>query len=169
MRTKDNVEHKPHEDSETIDEVRITQHERWKDSELSGDEWRFSFTAELRSRGVVVGHIGGHRLEDVALNLLRLALGHGGVELDAIAINRRFNECCDQPACTREPAHFFMLKKEYSRQGEALEGIDHGYGRRLFRKFCSKHKERGDCGLEDADDNYEEVQRSDVYEAEEAR
>lgn len=37
--------HKPHRDCERYDRIEINCVERWKESELSGDEWRFSYVA----------------------------------------------------------------------------------------------------------------------------
>ena len=45
-----------HEDDDWIDELRLLTSPRWKDSELSGDEWRFSTYIEAYRKGILLGH-----------------------------------------------------------------------------------------------------------------
>ena len=42
--------------------------------------------------------------------------------------------------------------REFSSQGEQLDQNDTHF--RHYRKFCDKHKKRGDASREDSDDNY---------------
>lgn len=57
---------------------------------------------------------------------------------------------CQQPGCVAEACSVYRLKKEYCRQGHPSDP----FWPTLLR-FCVKHLRRGDCGLEDADANYE--------------
>lgn len=60
---------------------------------------------------------------------------------------------CFQVSCQEEPVSTYALKHTYcydGHQDEATMGK-----RRLARRFCKLHLRRGDCGLEDADRNYE--------------
>ena len=49
----------------------------------------------------------------------------------------------------RESTVTYKMKKKFCREGH--ETIPH---QTTVRKFCDTHKKRGDCGLDDADDNY---------------
>lgn len=66
-----------HKSDETYDEVRLRQVERWKESELSGDEWRFSWTIELLRKGKVIARTGAHRLSDATARLAWFCLTAG--------------------------------------------------------------------------------------------
>jgi hypothetical protein len=56
---------------------------------------------------------------------------------------------CFQPGCPNEAISTFRLKYEYCSEGYKMEPR-----RETCRRFCRAHLVRGDCGLEDADDNY---------------
>lgn len=145
---------KPHPRCEGIDRVEIECVERWKESHLSGDEWRFSY--------VVRGYFKGAVVLEYSRNHLRDAVAHLQYEMDRVRDEgvaklwgeRRAN-CCDQPGCSRQPTMWARLKKLFSVCGEGplpqMAGMEH------FRKFCQRHRNRGDCALEDADRNYEEI------------
>jgi hypothetical protein len=60
---------------------------------------------------------------------------------------------CFQPGCSEVAISTYRLKKEYGRDGKGSEPYAP-----TFRRFCLRHLQRGDCGLEDADDNYEVVE-----------
>ena len=52
---------------------------------------------------------------------------------------------------------FYARKARYDHLGhtdEIAKNLD-GTPNQLTRGFCSRHSTRGECGLEDADDNYE--------------
>lgn len=67
-----------HDDDEWIDEVRIVTVPRWKESELSGDEWRFSTRIELYRKGHLLARSGSGRLRNAVAILPSLLLGWGG-------------------------------------------------------------------------------------------
>lgn len=60
---------------------------------------------------------------------------------------------CFQPGCQEFAVSTYLLKKRYCHEGHADEAVSLGH--RHARRFCRKHLRRGDCGLEDADENYE--------------
>lgn len=62
-----------------------------------------------------------------------------------------WSDYCFQPGCSEKAASVFKLKYRYCGQGHK----DEAHGAR--RKFCRLHFRRGDCGLEDADHNYEVI------------
>ena len=69
----------------------------------------------------------------------------------------RDDHLCFQPACPNEAVVEYELVEEFGRQGERL----HPEERSSFsmrRRFCAKHKTRGDCGREDCDANYRPIE-----------
>lgn len=140
-----------HRDDEFYDEVQIKLVERWKTSGPSGDEWRFCYKVELKRKGFVIWTRAFGKLETAIAALLwfsKVAGELGGDEFDAKA-SEDTRHLCAQPGCQQLPAHKYYLKKQYSREGYSEDPTSP-----MFICFCEKHKTRGDCGLEDADDNY---------------
>gem|GEM_PF-4475523 len=80
---------------------------------------------------------------------------------------------CDQEGCSNPPEIFYKLKNEgCSRCGNKKEaGFEKLDGTReiVIRKFCKVHSTRGDCGLEDADSNYEIIEGDPVEPPEECK
>lgn len=79
---------------------------------------------------------------------------------DACAkLRRLIDEKCDQHGCDQDWTVKYRIKKTYSSCGEELtkETFEH------WRKFCKRHSTRGDCGREDSDRNYEEIERRVVH------
>jgi len=149
---------KEHRNCEGFDRVEIECVERWKESHLSGDEWRFSYVVRAYFKGAVV--------LEYSRSGLREAVAHLPYEMDQVrdkdAANtwqERRENCCDQPGCARKPTRWFRINAEYSAQGEGplpSRGFHH------YRKFCERHSRRGDCALEDADANYTEIRNPRV-------
>lgn len=141
-----------HEDDETYDEINIKLVERWKTSELSGDEWRFSAVIEFKRKGHVLREERFSKMEwaVAALPYLLMSLGEQG-KLDQKALDRT-RMLCAQPGCPNVPVHEYKLKKRYCRDGHPSEAETPFCQFRI--RFCDKHKHRGDCGMQDADDNY---------------
>jgi hypothetical protein len=65
-------------------------------------------------------------------------------------------ELCCQPGCARPLVSIYRLKQRYCQAGHKTDPLTHG-GQVEVRGFCGDHLRRGDCGLDDADDNYEVV------------
>lgn len=132
---------------QAFDEVRIVTVPRWKESELSGDEWRISARIEFYLKG----HLIGERSFGSVQSALRygdwaaVEIGEGGGFKwpDVTAI-------CDQEGCKEVATHKHRLKKRFRNDGSEKEMLwpEH-------RCFCERHRVRGDCGLDDADANYE--------------
>lgn len=148
--------YKRHHDDEIVDEIRITTIPRYKTSGLSGDEWRTSVRVELwRKKQVMVSK---------TYTSQRFAIAHlpwllatwtetaGEEWTQRIADDKK---TCHQPGCSAPATVQYRLKSEFSREG-FKDPLDDDT-RDLRRAFCDAHKERGDCGLEDADRNYEVV------------
>ncbi len=139
-------------DSQFVDEIRIVTVPRWKESELSGDEWRISARIDFYRNGVIVGSVGARDVEMAA----RFVDWHlvSGRESGKIDTPNTLGDVCDQEGCCKPWTTRMRLKKRYGRDGKA---IDQRWMADVveYRAFCDEHRKRGDCGLDDADANYE--------------
>jgi hypothetical protein len=148
--------HFDHPEDERYDEINIRCIPRWKESELSGDEWRFSYVAEVKRKGEVVMEIGASKLEWLLQGLqwrMLIAGEEDKVDRDAW---ERTKDKCDQPSCPNVATIFYVRKKRYTSRGEELAPDGYHDGK-TYRQFCEGHKHRGDCDLDDADANYIEI------------
>jgi hypothetical protein len=150
MMNKENYALRP--DAQAFDEVRITTMPRYKQSGLSGDEWRISALVQFRRKGVVIFEktyrnvetACGFAFSDYMMGIDEGKAHFGGNE----------NGKCDQEGCANPATVRYQLKKLYCRDGH-----EHEPTQPTYRAFCDQHKTRGNCGLEDADDNYVENAR----------
>lgn len=164
----------PQNDDERFDHVEVTSIERWKESELSGDEWRFSFQARFYSHGVLAMTKGGGSIEDVLISAAHWFRNPRKMDeaSDVVAnwevVKAEIEERCAQPRCPEFWVVLYHPIKKYSRHGNA-EGLHYDDREKLaegksclgwlaVRGFCERHRHRGDCDLEDADDNYELIE-----------
>lgn len=152
------VTYKRHEDDEYWDEIRMVTVPRWKESELSGDEWRFSVKVEFLRKGHVVYTTGFSNLEYAmkALATLpdRMMVGGDGEGLKHLE-SKLDNSYCFNPGCKNKATVEYRLKKEFCQVAPYDGGHEPYFDTR--RRFCDTHKHRGDCALEDADVNYETI------------
>lgn len=137
-------------DAQAFDEVRIVTIPRYKQSGMSGDEWRISAEVQFWRKGI-----------------LRYSVQHGNIEtacgcvyfdlMKAVDDGKAYfageDNFCDQEGCLREAVISVQLKQCFCPEGHRTDPI-----RTTIRKFCEQHKVRGDCGLEDADNNYVKIQ-----------
>lgn len=164
----------PQNDDEMFDRVEITSVERWKESELSGDEWRFTFLGYFYSHGVLMMTRHGGSIQDVVLSAGHWFRNSRSMdEPDEIKeqwakSKAEVEDRCAQPGCANPWVVLYHPKKKYSKQGESLglhwddrQALSEGkpsLGWLAVRGFCNTHKYRGDCDLEDADENYELIE-----------
>ncbi len=137
-------------DAQGFDEIRIITVPRYKESELSGDEWRISASIQFWRKGEIVCVGGGAANIEAAVTML------GGEYLRALDNANGFyagdGVHCDQESCPELATVRYRMKAEYCRQGHrSIPSTP------TFRHFCERHKIRGDCGCDDADSNYEKV------------
>jgi len=135
-------------DAQGFDEIRIVTIPRFKESELSGDEWRISARIEFMRNGVIV-HTSGARDVETASGMLYGELmrtfddAKGWFAGDGIH--------CDQEGCSA------MATRQYQK----VKHFEHGYERQSFSKefrhLCGRHSTRGNCSMDDCDANYVEV------------
>lgn len=181
---------------------------RWKESELSGDEWRTSVCVDglllkrgtahyskmvdmfLRLPGKIVRDLEADTVFRSPIKFEVFRKGHclfSAHMIDIVtALTSAYEaylqadddsrsglmlsleqerEVCQQPGCCNKPAIIYRLKKEFCTKCGKVE--EDGWRSHLAKRddamqmphiwFCKEHAERGDCGIEDSDQNYEKV------------
>jgi hypothetical protein len=139
-------------DRQGFDEVRIVTVPRWKESELSGSEWRISAKIIMMRKGHILAERDFGTVENAARFLdwvMTEVRVSGGCDLS----NSSYDGLCDQEGCADQAVVTYRLKARYCRDGHKSETMSQGE----YRQFCERHKHRGDCGIDDGDDNYEIV------------
>ena len=146
------VNFKAHSDDEGVDRIELVATPRYKTSGLSGDEWRVGAKIVFYRKGEVMH-------EDFRTSV-KSAVAHLAYLLDLVPEKAPRplwgldEKTCAQYGCA-EPAEVVLrLKQEWSDRGDGPLPDRHFEQRRAF---CRRHAVRGDCGLEDADKNYEQV------------
>lgn len=145
---------KVHPDDEGVDRVTIEVVDRYKESGLSGDEWRVSAVAKFYRKGQLL-----FEKETATMEWAMMMLAHWWLmvpESSNVPAYRVDGTMCAQPGCDNEPVVTYRLIREWSARGEGPLP-DQGFEHR--RSFCFRHRTRGDGGLEDADVNYKEDRR----------
>lgn len=135
-------------DAQAFDEIRIVTIPRYKESGLSGSEWRISAEVQFYRNGNLI-HQEGH-FRDVETAAKFLAFTHARACDDGHAYFAGEQGFCDQEGCSNKPFVFFKRKKHYGHCGHEKEK----YGDSV-RKFCAEHERRGDGAIDDCDDNYD--------------
>ncbi len=137
-------------DAQAFDEVRIVTVPRYKQSGMSGDEWRISATIQFYRKGKLICEEHSGDVEHACnfagwyySNAVSNGNGHFAGEPGI----------CDQEGCAALATVTLKLKSRYCR-----EGHKHDTCRVEYRQFCDQHKTRGNCGLDDADINYEPME-----------
>lgn len=135
-------------DAQAFDEVRFITVPRYKQSGLSGDEWRISIMIEFYRNGKKVYEGGGLRNMESAMGFAYAEYARACDEGNGFFAGEE--DYCDQEGCSNKAAVKYFLKKKYNNDGSEARMFGKEY-----RLFCDKHKTRGDCGLEDLDSNYQ--------------
>lgn len=159
MDAKTRVYFEPHPDDPWYDTCVVETVERWKESELSGDEYRFSYRVSFMRKGHVLLQRGFSDWKCAlafipSLSYNDMPAGADDEHEHSVVIDERYTFCF-QPGCPELATREFRIIKLYDRRGsEAYMSADADY---RFR-FCDKHAgHRGDCGLLDSDVNLVEV------------
>ena len=140
-------------DAQAFDEIRIVTVPRYKTSGLSGDEWRISANIKLYRKGKMVRE---ETFKDVETCAKFLPFVIAKAQAEGQAYYAGEYELCDQEGCKELATVYLKLKKTFC-CGWGGCGIEKKQYGESYRKFCKAHSKRGDCGLEDADTNYEEI------------
>lgn len=135
-------------DAQAFDEIRIRIVPRYKESYLSGDEWRISTQTEFWRKGELVHSVGhGNMLTAAGMLYADFTLATDA----GLGYYAGERDICDQEGCQQKAEVFYALKAEYCREGHKTPCTPNNT---RYRQFCKRHAVRGDCGLEDSDDNY---------------
>lgn len=145
--------HKRHRDSGWYDRVEVDIVPRYKTSGMSGDEWRTSVRVRWYFKGFLAGEEYFGRDIGKALSYLPHVLAVASDSGASSEWLKHEEKKCDQPGCAADAIARFRLKRETSDCGEYLDPNETTL--RHYRQFCKQHLRRGDCGREDADENYE--------------
>lgn len=138
-------------DNQRYDKVDIYTVPRWKESELSGDEYRISAAADLWYKGNKIKTMTFMDV-DTAIRYLDGALVYwqeNGEAYDRVDDSY----LCDQESCANIADVKYKRLDAWTNRGDKETLYDWN----LYRVFCNGHKTRGDCALDDADRNYEQV------------
>ncbi len=141
----------PRPNAQLFDVVIIGTVPRYKSSQYSGDEWRISHQTIFFRNGQPV-HTASGGIEYAKENLEDFY-----TSADAMARIRQIEsqDYCDQVGCEEKSTKTYRLLKLFDKEGKETDPYAGEDKRPLVRKFCDRHSKRGNCGLEDADRNYE--------------
>lgn len=136
-------------DAQGIDKIVIETVPRWKDSELSGSEWRISASIKFYRKGKLIkqndaGNV-NYAAQLVGARLLELLDNGEGFFAGE-------DDICDQEGCEEKGIIRLKKKFDYCQAGHKSDNPANS-----FRLFCERHSTRGDCGLDDSDRNYEKL------------
>lgn len=138
-------------DAQAFDEVRIITVPRFKESELSGDEWRISALTQFYRKGEVVHETDARNIE-TAIRLI------GYHFLEACDNAKGFfageGSYCDQEGCKELATTTLEKTHEGCGQCGTVKPTEYS---RPYRKFCDRHKQRGDSCLDDQDAIYIDI------------
>lgn len=141
-----------HSEHQRFDEVRIKTNPRWKESELSGDEWRISAHVEFLYKGKIIWEHGFRNCETA----MQMAITMFTLDCESMKVKQERDLICDQEGCSEPATIKAFLKKLY-----CVGGGNCGQEKKMFDKdylvFCKRHSGRGDCDIQDADDNYDKT------------
>ena len=138
-------------DAQAFDEVTIRTVPRYKQSNMSGDEWRISAEITFHRNG---GAYHSATFSNVEIALQFAMAEHHRATDNGLGYFASIENVCDQEGCNAAPIVWYKKLSDYCNEGHktpACKGFD-------IRQFCSKHATRGDCALDDADRNYKTVE-----------
>lgn len=133
-------------DAQAFDTIIIKTIPRYKDSYLSGSEWRIHAEIEFYRKGRLIKSTGASNIENACYLV-------GAKHMEACDNAEGFfageGNTCDQEGCSDLASYKMNKKFDFCREGHKSENPSEAY-----RLFCEKHKNRGDSGFDDADSNY---------------
>lgn len=141
--------------------IEIRTEPRYKQSELSGDEWReracASFYNDAKYDDAAIYKLYQCEVKDL---LTSSAVDENPWEYSPPTADDR----CDQEGCSQEAEITLKLKNHVCTRCSATREADELLRPDLqtiyYRQFCNRHARRGDCGINDCDDNYIRIDHS---------
>lgn len=132
-----------------VDKIEIVPENRWKTSELSGDEHRYGFRANMYHKGKVVKthYVNQGWSPELSVNEKKLneMLKEANAPPDTEELERR-EPMCDHFGCT-EPGDLYLLKHHNGPTEEMHT-----------KRYCTEHYRRGDCAIIDNSSNLEKLE-----------
>lgn len=156
----DGVFHHWHHYDEIVDDISIGCVPRYKTSGLSGDEWRVSYRVTIKRKGTTLFERDYTSMRSAITHLpwVMATMYEGGCDgFNEKAWSERITkdkDTCAQPGCDKPMTVRYRLKREFAKDGQ---GPLPRSGFTIVTGFCEEHSERGNCGREDADANYERI------------
>lgn len=150
---------------QAFDEIHIKTVPHYKMSSASGDEWRYSAVAELKYKGKVLKTETYGDVDSAVKHLQVLMIdlcegGKNGDDGDYIDWNEIRESKCDQEGCSNPHEVTLEIKQEYCKCCGIKKDDNWFYKYPRQLKFCKQHSTRGDCSIEDNDDNYNTISNS---------
>jgi hypothetical protein len=143
-------------DAQAFDEVRITTVPRFKDSAISGSEWRISAHVQFLRKGKVAYET---RFADIKTACTLLAWARENAIDEGKAYNGGEGDFCDQEGCSEKATVFYKIRKSYCNMPYLHPPSDDGES---WRAFCEKHSIRGNQSFDDSDSNYERLSEKPI-------
>lgn len=135
-------------DRQAFDEIHIKTIPRFKSSELSGSEWRISSIVEFKYKGNVVGTSTFGSVQD-AVHFL-VSEYYRKTQPIEYNTSQYYFDYCNQEGCCEKATVTYKMKEQACNEGHRTPASEWANTRR----FCEKHKRRGDQSLEDSNTNY---------------
>lgn len=135
-------------DAQAFDKIIVRTEPRFKDSELSGSEWRICAVVELWRKGKLV-HETSFRNVETAAQLM------AHTYMSACDNGKGFfsdkSDICDQEGCEEKATVTMDIIKQGCGHCGTRDIEQHSVP---YRMFCDRHKYRGDQSLDDSEDCY---------------
>lgn len=144
-----------HRNDEHHDSVTMEQTERFKTSDISGDEWRFLTTVKLQWKGRVLAETTFGNMDNAlrGVDAWVTSLYDWGREGGPLELDRELRvKLCFQPKCPNDAVSTFRLKEVWNRQG-CCRTDDNDWSSPQYVRYCNRHVARGDSGRTDSDGN----------------
>lgn len=154
------------DDDRYIDAIEVETVPRFKESEISGDEWRTSVVVRYKRNGVVVGEESYGDITAAVAHMARHATGFAPVDFSRLTskqtrrltskqTHRLDEDYCFQPGCS-EPwtVEYEKVREGCSQCGNVGETSQY---HEIRVRFCETHETRGDASHDDADRNYRKI------------
>ncbi len=137
-------------DDEGIDSISIETVDRFKMSELSGDEWRTSAVIKFYRKGRLVHEQRFTKMQWAVMALPYLWMT--APEKSEQPLYGLDEKTCAQYGCSQEAEVTYRINELFSTQGDGPLPDRTGEYR---RSYCARHRDRGDASREDSMANYE--------------
>jgi len=138
-------------DAPFVDEVKIETVPRYKTSDLSGDEWRYLYRVTLWRKGILVEQRECSTMECAAAAVPSMVINPDFfTRIKFTDEHPELRLLCDNLGCKNKAEATYRLKTH--RCDKCGERGPEDFQQTVA--FCNVHRQRGNCGILDADSNY---------------